>query len=292
MEKKTKYRILGILILVALIIVLLPLFLTGREEQQPDVAVINTPPFPEQGVQIPGNSEKVLDQSADQITKNEEEPSTNITEDNPLGPSIAAPKQQSTDLPPNVVLNSNNNMTPSETEKSETNKLSPSLSKDTKSQVSIPDAPIVDKIEEKPIAKNEKIIMENKSKKQMVDNKISSINHNEHQTLNKDVQKKALASNKKEGLDKNGLIDLKKPAWVIQIGSFKNKTNAIRLVNRLRTNGYSAFVQHVNNAAFGETIRVYVGPEEKPESAHEIANRMEKELHIAGIVISYKPLSL
>lgn len=77
--------------------------------------------------------------------------------------------------------------------------------------------------------------------------------------------------------------------WVIQVGSFKNKTNALRLVNRLRQKGYRAFVQ---TEPTSEKTKVFVGPQSKRALAHELANRIETDLHIRGFVMNYKPLTL
>jgi cell division septation protein DedD len=71
------------------------------------------------------------------------------------------------------------------------------------------------------------------------------------------------------------------------LGSYKNKASALRLVNRLRANGYSAFIQQ----ASAETS-VYVGPETKENIARSIATRLEYEMKLQVFVISYKPLTL
>lgn len=84
------------------------------------------------------------------------------------------------------------------------------------------------------------------------------------------------------------LAKLDKMVWVIQMGSFKNKANALRLVNQLRAKGYPAFLHQ----ASGDKTRVYVGPENKQTAAYALASRLEEELHLHGIVISYKPLIL
>lgn len=99
------------------------------------------------------------------------------------------------------------------------------------------------------------------------------------------------ASMKSAPLDKNGLFNLKSPVWVIQLGSFKNKTNALKLVNQLRASGYRAFIQEVNTS-MGDSTRVFVGPENKQAFARDIANQLENSLHMHGIIISYKPLAL
>lgn len=88
-------------------------------------------------------------------------------------------------------------------------------------------------------------------------------------------------------LDSDGLFKLKNAVWVIQLGSFKNKTNALRLVNQLRASGYPAFIQEV-----ASNTRVYVGPETKQVAARSLATRLEADMKLRGIVVSYKPLSL
>jgi DedD protein len=104
----------------------------------------------------------------------------------------------------------------------------------------------------------------------------------------------AVSSNKpkfvEKALTENGLVELKNRTWVIQIGSFKNKANALRLVNQLRANGYPAFIQQLSGTK--ENTRVFVGPESKHKSAHALAQKLEAELHLKAIVISYQPLSL
>lgn len=86
-------------------------------------------------------------------------------------------------------------------------------------------------------------------------------------------------------------IDLKKPIWVVHIGTFKDKNNARRLVNQLRQNGYSAFIQN-NTSVLGVQIRVYVGHELKRASALALAKEIENQVHVHGAVVSFKPFVL
>jgi DedD protein len=99
------------------------------------------------------------------------------------------------------------------------------------------------------------------------------------------------AAPKQAAITENGLTALKNPAWVVQMGSFKNKANALRMVNQLRASGYRAFIQKTTTT-FGENTRVFVGPENKPDSARTLASKLESDMHLHGIVISYKPLAL
>src|SRR3990167_7693331 len=51
MEKKTKHRLLGILVIVGLVIILLPLFQSGKESSSP-ATLVKAPPFPDQSIQV------------------------------------------------------------------------------------------------------------------------------------------------------------------------------------------------------------------------------------------------
>ena len=88
-----------------------------------------------------------------------------------------------------------------------------------------------------------------------------------------------------------GLIKLKSTVWVLQVGSYKNRENALRIVNQLRLNGYRAFIQQISTT-LGEHTRVLIGPEYKRTTALALAYRLHSELHMPSIVVSYKPLTL
>jgi cell division septation protein DedD len=92
-------------------------------------------------------------------------------------------------------------------------------------------------------------------------------------------------------IEDNAQMKLNSAVWVLQIGSFKNKSNALRIVNQLRANGYKAFIQKMSTA-LGEQTRVFVGPEYKRSNARALADRLRSEMHIQAIVVSYKPLTL
>jgi DedD protein len=101
---------------------------------------------------------------------------------------------------------------------------------------------------------------------------------------------KKLASTKASTTPAQSEIELlKKSAWVVQLGSFKSKLNAERLTNALRAKGYKAFTFETKSN--GQT-RVYIGPEFKQSSATTIASRVQSDMKMHGIVLSYKPLEL
>jgi DedD protein len=49
-------------------------------------------------------------------------------------------------------------------------------------------------------------------------------------------------------------------AWVVQVGSFSKKNNALQLVKELQAGGFNAFVEPVNKTT-GVIHRVRIGPE-------------------------------
>lgn len=70
-------------------------------------------------------------------------------------------------------------------------------------------------------------------------------------------------------------------AWVIQVGSFTNSANAMALRDKLRGQGYAAFVERLPGAS-GPSFRVRIGP----ESDRTKAEQQQKKLG-EGIVVHY-----
>jgi len=76
-------------------------------------------------------------------------------------------------------------------------------------------------------------------------------------------------------------------AWVIQVGSFSSKKNAMALRNKLRKKKYHAFVEAVKKKS-ELSYRVRIGPEVKKVTAESAQKRLKKEMKINGIVMKYK----
>ena len=91
-------------------------------------------------------------------------------------------------------------------------------------------------------------------------------------------------------IDKTLKAGLKNSAWVVQLGTYKDKLSALRLVNQLRAKGYNAFI-HQKGAAFGEEVNVYIGPEGKKDLAESLATKLAKETNLSTVIKSYKPLT-
>ncbi len=75
-------------------------------------------------------------------------------------------------------------------------------------------------------------------------------------------------------------------AWVVQVGSFAKRTNALALQKKLRKHQFPAFVEFIKNQD-GSIYRVRVGPEVKQAKAEAAMQTIYKKLKIKGVVMSH-----
>jgi len=289
MERKTKHRLLGIFVVIGLVIIILPFF-QGEKENAPNTALVTAPPFPDQPVQVATNANeqnqtKMVEQQAgapQAIINNNPPPQTSADNTKDI-------KEQPDDtisvIHPSVIKSTENPVI--ETPAAETN-VKPEMTKTVADVKSTPDSILTTK---KVMTASTKT----KGFKIIEDQKNTLVNKKSIQAAKKHLSpaKVHLATSTpvQPSLDDDGLMKLKSSAWVIQVGSYKNKENALRIVNHLRANGYRAFIQQVTTA-LGEHTRVFIGPENKRTAALALAGRLHSEMHLQGIVISYKPLTL
>jgi len=84
-------------------------------------------------------------------------------------------------------------------------------------------------------------------------------------------------------LDENGLPI----GWTLQVGSFKEEENAIRLRDKLRDGGFRAYRTSVQTDV-GMTSRVLVGPMLQRSKLAAISSEIEAEFGLLGQIIRYK----
>lgn len=75
-------------------------------------------------------------------------------------------------------------------------------------------------------------------------------------------------------------------AWAVQAGSFSQSEKATRLRDRLRKQGYRAFVEAVNTAD-GKFFRVRVGPEVRREAAEALQKDINRKMKIKSMVVRH-----
>lgn len=250
MDKKIKHRILGVLVIAALVVILIPFF-HGKNEFSTDAPSVKAPPFPGQTVQAV-NPEFAMD-AAPAVQQ-------------PVIPIVNTSSDEIRDKPDDTISNTHVSYQP---------------------EVSNQSDPGISPAKTKPAAVKEATA---ESRPRVAELK-PRIKTPVSQARAAAAQSQTPSAIPALTSGDNGLIVLKSSVWVIQLGSYKNKTKALRLVNQLRAGGYPAFIQKISTA-FGESTQVYVGPTAKRSAAHELADRLEAEMHIHGIVISYKPLTL
>ena len=85
-------------------------------------------------------------------------------------------------------------------------------------------------------------------------------------------------------------VQEKKPAgmlrWVIQVGSFSQKSTAIALKNTLRKQGFSAFVESFETEKNNEMHRVRVGPELDKKRAEVMQKKINEKNNLQSILVS------
>ena len=75
-------------------------------------------------------------------------------------------------------------------------------------------------------------------------------------------------------------------AWVVQVGSFSSRDSAIGLRDRIRKQGFSAFVESFDKNG-NASHRVRIGPETSRTRAEQTLARLKQKMKLEGIVVTY-----
>lgn len=79
-----------------------------------------------------------------------------------------------------------------------------------------------------------------------------------------------------------------KEAWVIQLGSFKHKSNVAELVVKLKRNGYTVFTKPIKTKK-GTLTKVFVGPELIKASLMKKLPALKKLTNVQGKIARFYP---
>lgn len=270
MDKRKTQRILGILVIIALVIILFPLLFSKNDVTQ--TANIAAPSFPTQ--------QKAPTTTA--INNNIDQPNT-VTNDN----QSAANENVATPVEPDSNIASIMN----KTEPTATSVASPTEVQDP-IQAAVTEDTIPATAEENVEVKT---VDQANEDAQKAPAKVSSNETIETLPIQKPVKKPHSVKTSKAKKSKeiiHEVASLNKAAWVIQMGSFKNKDNARSLTDKLRAAGYNAFTKEIKSVKGNLRTRVYVGPEFKEAEATKISHKIQRDLNLPNIVLPYKPLAL
>ena len=74
--------------------------------------------------------------------------------------------------------------------------------------------------------------------------------------------------------------------WIIQVGSFADRKNALILQDELRKKGFSTFLDSVETEKNGKLFRLRIGPELDKKRAEVIKVKLEKQFQLQPILIA------
>lgn len=97
------------------------------------------------------------------------------------------------------------------------------------------------------------------------------------------IQNKALSLASKQ---KNTNLTSTQGAWAIQLGSFSEKANANKLANNLKSKGFNAFTEP--DKSRNNVHRVLVGPTRDRNTAEKMVAQLRSQSNIQGIIVRYK----
>jgi DedD protein len=89
-------------------------------------------------------------------------------------------------------------------------------------------------------------------------------------------------------LDQQPAKAVNKEAWVIQLGSFKHKSNVAELVAKLKHNGYTAFTRPIKTKQ-GPLTKVFVGPELIKATLMKKIPALKKLTNVEGKIARFQP---
>lgn len=73
-------------------------------------------------------------------------------------------------------------------------------------------------------------------------------------------------------------------SWSIQLASLSNRANAMALQKTLRSQGYNAYIRHVDGMN-----RVYVGPLIERSEASRLCDQLKRKHNLSGFVVRFQP---
>lgn len=79
------------------------------------------------------------------------------------------------------------------------------------------------------------------------------------------------------------------PGWVVQIGTFKNRTSALRIRDELINDRIGGFTQEIRAANGEALLRVYAGPFVNREAAEKARSTVDQRYKVKALVTQFKP---
>ena len=77
-------------------------------------------------------------------------------------------------------------------------------------------------------------------------------------------------------------------SWILQVGAFSSQTNAEGLRNKLKADGYAAFVKPMKVSS-STLYKVYVGPEIRRYQLEKEKTELERKYKLKALILQYIP---
>jgi len=284
MEKKTTQRIVGVSVVLALVVILLPLLFNKNETTLTQTTSVKAPPFPDQPVDTRIALTETQNVSPPVNPTPAPAPTPTVSTPPPAASPIASPMASNTTPVTDPV--SSTGMAPVQASDKPSETISPSVQTINAAVNSA--ANNQNPVKEEPVSPVSNVIaVTNDLPYVHEDDKPKTLSH-----LRKIKAIKSVKAISASLAKKQMIAGLKKTAWAVQLGSFKEKANARRLADKLRTAGYKAFMREVKLTKGCAQTRVFIGPEFKQASANELSEKIEQQLKLHGFIVMYKPLEL
>lgn len=308
METQLKHRLLGAIIILALLVIFVPMLFTRHQDNQLTVNEnIPTPPA-QPNVQTASPTLAAQENQVENMLNTDQQQNQSAVEqqsmNQPTPGAIQAQPAQSIDgtLPeapvaaaqpsPVVSASASDQVTPdglttpvAPVTTSATAAVALPASTNTSSAVQ-PSTAINNSTASVPLAQSERTqlthAVNKKSYQLSANKKLTSAkttkNANTHTMLVVKKQQKALATAKKYN-----------QGWVVQLGNFTESKNAENMVRQLREKGFKAFTY---TSPENKTYHVYVGPETKKESAEVAMRKIESTMNMKAFVTAFNPTAI
>lgn len=306
MEIKSKQRIIGGFVLVALAVIFLPLFFKGNNPIQKQVTLdAPIPPAPPK----PALSETTTLFQSDELKVNQDNKPLNgnkttsstvieqqqvINAGSQLQPAAQKPNPNEVAFGAQPMSATANTNVTNKTPINHATKLTVSADSNTTSMPK--DAESISQQTTKTIvtattiqAKNKRNEADNLTR----DKKVTSVSKAKV-TVNANTTKQVVAHHTSSSISsKTTVVKQEKltaaSAWVVQLGSFDKPEHAKLLTKKLRDKGFKAFTREMKTAK-GTMTKVLVGPEIKRAKADALQVAINKDMKLKGIVVAFKPL--
>ena len=305
MEKKKTQRIIGILVVIALVVIMLPLLFGKNDAPMQQAATVKAPPFPDQ--QVNTDAAASTENPSLASTDSQQQASAPAQQDEVTSPFSPAPDADQV---------SDNSVSAAATPQPDASVIAPAAPSDSSPTASVAEKPTSQQPRDTTslLQAEPKLQTSSAGNQGLATTSSAAASEEEGEGVspasNSDapvvkpaiaeepavrvIPKKAATAllahhprNMARATEKFG-----SPAWAVQLGSFKVKENAQRLTDKLRAAGFKAFTRELRSAKGAESTRVYVGPEFKQASAVKLSGQVQQKINMQGIVVPYKPLEL